>query len=343
MNLLDDEVVGALISLSLHQSNSENSIFRLQIGDKLYWKFPSCSFPEDEYFTVETETGFLTTDDVFRTAIQTVLYKGSILTSAEELDKLRMRYAQMGTKIEVADEVKMLEFQEIRRTLDHELLASPLQLKKLKQFLQSYLREYQRKALRGQENWKLPNVLAEEILSKLRDPNFVQTYGNNNVLLTSENTQGFCHSLMLLKAEGKIQIRELRLGNGKVEAVVDYTDQLTGQRQDEPIARWRDDFRWSGDTFVFGDIGKIDFQDSPRKSLFKALTNKKGKWVTLRELKDATNKSEDYIRVTIGQIEKRFDGKLKQFIDIPSTQDEKVIDPPAVSAYQIRYRPTSTA
>ena len=100
---------------------------------------------------------------------------------------------------------------------------------------------------------------------------------------------------------------------------------------------WQDDFRWEGNSFVFGTLGKIDFNSEDRRHIFKALTDKKGGWATINEMKG--NKDVGYVRSTIKQIEDRMPEEAKKKIIIVSTQDDNAEDKPAVGAYRIKILP----
>ena len=99
-------------------------------------------------------------------------------------------------------------------------------------------------------------------------------------------------------------------------------------------AVWSDDFRWEGNDFVFGEYGSIPLQSKDRKYLFKALTDKKGGWTTISELKG--NKDAGYVRSTIKQIEDRLPEKAKEHIKIVSTQEDDSIEKPNAGAYRIK-------
>lgn len=100
---------------------------------------------------------------------------------------------------------------------------------------------------------------------------------------------------------------------------------------------WVDNFRWQGDTFVFGDYGKVNFSSDARKALFRTLTDAKGDWVSVGKLKG--HKDTNYTRATIKQIEDRLEPKLKKHISIPSTQDDDAGKKPLQGAYRIKFDP----
>jgi len=100
------------------------------------------------------------------------------------------------------------------------------------------------------------------------------------------------------------------------------------------VALWSDDFRWEGNDFVFGVYGGINLVSSDRKHIFKVLTDKKGGWATISELKG--NKDAGYVRSTIKQIEDRLPEKAKEHIKIVSTQEDDSIEKPNAGAYRIK-------
>ena len=99
-------------------------------------------------------------------------------------------------------------------------------------------------------------------------------------------------------------------------------------------AVWSDDFRWEGKDFVFGKYGSINIVSQDRKHILKTLTDKKGGWATISELKG--NKDAGYVRSTIKQIEDRLPKKAKEHIKIISTQDDDSMGKPTTGAYRIK-------
>lgn len=97
---------------------------------------------------------------------------------------------------------------------------------------------------------------------------------------------------------------------------------------------WTDDFRWEGNNFVFGKYGSIPLQSKNRKHLFKALTDKKGGWASISELKG--DKTAGYVRSTIKQIEDRLPETARGHISIVSTQDDDAEGKPNAGAYRIK-------
>jgi len=97
---------------------------------------------------------------------------------------------------------------------------------------------------------------------------------------------------------------------------------------------WTDDFRWEGNNFVFGKYGSISLQSKNRKHLFKALTDKKGGWASISELKG--DKTAGYVRSTIKQIEDRLPETARGHISIVSTQDDDTEGKPNAGAYRIK-------
>lgn len=97
---------------------------------------------------------------------------------------------------------------------------------------------------------------------------------------------------------------------------------------------WTDDFTWDDNDFIFGKYGSISFTSKDRKSILKALTDKKGGWVTITELKGDKNPS--YVRSTIKQIEDRLPETAVGHISIVSTQDDDAQGKPNAGAYRIK-------
>lgn len=101
-------------------------------------------------------------------------------------------------------------------------------------------------------------------------------------------------------------------------------------------ATWHDDFRWEGNTFVFGKYGSISFISKQRKHILKVLTDKKGGWATINELKG--DKDAGYVRSTIKQIEDRLSDEAKKHIKIVSTQEDDSLEKPNQGAYRIKVK-----
>lgn len=97
---------------------------------------------------------------------------------------------------------------------------------------------------------------------------------------------------------------------------------------------WTDDFKWDGNNFIFGKYGSISFTSKDRKSILKALTDKKGGWASISELKG--DKTAGYVRSTIKQIEDRLPETAKGHISIVSTQDDDTAGKPNAGAYRIK-------
>lgn len=118
-------------------------------------------------------------------------------------------------------------------------------------------------------------------------------------------------------------------GNGKQQEITTKID-----REATEEAVWSDDFRWEGNDYIFGEYGSISLVSSDRKHIFKTLTDKKGGWATISELKG--NKDAGYVRSTIKQIEDRLPDKAKGHIKIVSTQEDDGIEKPNAGAYRIK-------
>lgn len=107
----------------------------------------------------------------------------------------------------------------------------------------------------------------------------------------------------------------------------------------KPVAKpaqpdWNDDFEWQRNTFVFGNIGSIEFEDQRTKRLFESLTAKKGDWLRREEyIKEFTY---EYLRPTVRAINNRLTERTNNRVKIVSTKSDKTDYPkPHVSAYRI--------
>lgn len=99
--------------------------------------------------------------------------------------------------------------------------------------------------------------------------------------------------------------------------------------------KWQDDFQRQGNSFIFGDIGEIEFGDTEAKRLFNCLFIKKGDWFKKREYLEEKF-SYEYIRPTIRSINTRLKQKTNNRIKIVSTKSDETSYPkPETSAYRI--------
>lgn len=104
---------------------------------------------------------------------------------------------------------------------------------------------------------------------------------------------------------------------------------------------WSESFKWQGKDFIFGKYGKRGFNSKTTIALFRSLTNAEGNWVTVRKLKEDSGKDENYVRPTIGQVEKSMNPELKKYISIPSTKEDDLQPKPSQGAYRIKFSPKS--
>lgn len=113
----------------------------------------------------------------------------------------------------------------------------------------------------------------------------------------------------------------------------------TPKREVDQAALWSNDFKWQGRRFVFGQFGSIVFNSKTRQDLFRELTTTKGNWVTVKKLEEVTNKTHDYVRPTIGQIERGMKQELKKHISLVSTEENSLLPKPTYGAYRIKFTP----
>jgi hypothetical protein len=99
---------------------------------------------------------------------------------------------------------------------------------------------------------------------------------------------------------------------------------------------WPNDFKWDGKSFNFGKYGSICFFSKDRTLILKTLTDKKGGWAKMHELKG--KKTDGYVRSTIKQIEDRLPATARGHISIVSTQDDDTEAKPNTGAYRIKVK-----
>lgn len=115
-------------------------------------------------------------------------------------------------------------------------------------------------------------------------------------------------------------------------------EKTEGLNKKKDTPDWQDDFEWEGNKFVFGVYGRTAlFSSKTRLKLFHELTNAKGGWVKVVDLKKIIEKNEAYIRPTIGQIERSFHNSLRDHISIPSTESDDLQPKPLQGAYRIKF------
>lgn len=116
------------------------------------------------------------------------------------------------------------------------------------------------------------------------------------------------------------------------------TSELMSKKIEEEVtkANWSNEYKWSGNTFSFGNGNDISFQTLPIRKLFSTLTRKKGGWATISELRRETGKDADYLRATIRQIEVRLKNNISFPVSIPSTKDDNLLPKPVEGAYRIK-------
>lgn len=136
-------------------------------------------------------------------------YGGRWLKAKEELTRLRKKYDD-DKALEYKDLNRIRVFPEIEETLVYQIIFSSDEIIKLKSYLKKYYFQYESKELKGQERWVLPNVLANQILSIINNPQFIKTYGIKNILLESSKIAAFCHSIFYLERQNQIKLLELR-------------------------------------------------------------------------------------------------------------------------------------
>jgi hypothetical protein len=169
-------------------------------------------------------------------------------------------------------------------------------------------------------------------LKYLKDKNIIAEYkhgqdGWHTTVTITVNLSGFEGFFQKLKAEYKQR--------NNPERKKEEEPKIVSPQKPQSKANWSDDFQWDKNSFVFGKYGKVSFTSNDRIHILKVLTSKKGNWATISELKG--NKGADYLRSTIGQIEKLLPKEVKKYISIPSTTDDNLGNKPSEGAYRIKF------
>lgn len=100
-----------------------------------------------------------------------------------------------------------------------------------------------------------------------------------------------------------------------------YVDRTAKSEAD--ITEWPEAFHWSADgkCYELGDGKEFNFgaDKSKRKDIFIDLTEKKGRWSTVRDLAKIVGESENYTRVVVNQLsDKIVSQKLQRYLRIES-------------------------
>ncbi|GEM_PF-6257750 len=267
----------------------------------------------------------------------------NLVKEANSMDNLLKNHIEYETPIS-PETINIInkEFPDIYNTLVYLVKIPVTNLGKLKRFINKYAEEYSEKELELQEMLPLPKNYAELISLIINEPKYISMYGtkrlNLNNMIEKEVNQYFFHSLMYLHFAKKISINNIVMyhtGYGMAEINnLKINEQIVVESAKKPY--WQDAFKWQNNTFVFGTIGSIDFEDLKAKRLFEALVAHKGDWLKRSEyIKEFTY---EYIRPTVKAINTRLIDKTKKKVKIVSTRSDKTGYPKPTageSAYRI--------
>lgn len=255
------------------------------------------------------------------------------------LNELLNKYKVHETPVNYSELEKIENNNEINKNLAYIISFDSEQQKKLSTFLKQYTKLFLEKELDGQQNYALPELYVSDVLNFINNPEYIKIFGYKNLQLTKKEEPFFCHSIMVLALQKKIKIRKMIVTDQSAHVIFDNSTRQETANPNEPTQTiqtptWRDDFIWKGNTFVFGTIGSIDFEDKDAKRLFEALVSKRGNWLTRTEYeKDFTY---EYIRPTVKAINTRLIEKIKGRVKIVSTKSDKTdYLKPNKSAYRI--------
>lgn len=371
--MLPDHLLGFLLRISLKMDKP----FKGEIKHSLYYNEQISSNDRFELSLLNKEEGFPTVKSnlspltliTARATNEAIKQKlGALVSPAYTPDGIKSLYEEgmnlskftvylmkkygYTKDIDFEDLKRVLtSYKQIQNTLYFTLIFSANQIHLLCKHLKNYSSQYQSRDLGGQEKFALPQIYAQGVLDYINDSGFLKLYGIKRVSIQGEGRIFFCHSLFYLQEKGLIKILDLKSQNTRiVSATIDNLSQAEQKTGNEPSKmfvqktsgdkiEWLESFHWKENTFLFGDYGDITFKSNERKKLFKTLADRKGDWATVKKLEETTGKNENFIRATIRQIEERFEPNLKRHISIPSTQEDKTIDPPPQGAYRIKFTP----
>lgn len=103
------------------------------------------------------------------------------------------------------------------------------------------------------------------------------------------------------------------------------------------VPNWRDDFVEEDGKFCFGNYGSKKYKSKTRESIFRLLFEANGNWVKVSSITSIVEKDDDWVRVTINQMEKDLPIGLKEYISIPSTTEDATLKRPSTGAYRIKF------
>lgn len=160
--------------------------------------------------------------------------------------------------------------------------------------------------------------------SDIKSPNSSSTPTSSNKEKYNQIIKEIKQPSTDLKSRYKKTLQEIKSSNFKPKS---------SKKRVRQQIQWPDNFCWEGKKFVFGKYGELLFRSDDRQHMFKTLTDKRGNWATIRELKG--NKSSNYVRSTLKQIKNRFPPEVKKHISIISTQEDSSTEKPSEGAYKI--------
>lgn len=186
-------------------------------------------------------------------------------------------------------------------------------------FIKNYNALYSKKTLDGQENYAIPQIYSDKLLNIINKQNFIELNGYKNILIQKNTNPLFFHSLMYLHFLKQIRLNKIIYKQSSIGVKLDNFTK--GGKLQTVTTQWPGNFRWEGNTFVFGDYGKISFTEGKRKALFLLLETAKGEWVLNKKLSAVDEKA---FRVILGQVKKRIKAAGIKNIDIISSRDSGI-------------------
>lgn len=151
-----------------------------------------------------------TSNNLFILKITRGLEKNAL--EAEELSKELARSYSKGEEISNSDLIRLSKYEGVTKELYDIVEANSQQLRNLRNFLSNYAKQYAERKLTGQGDLPLASHLASNILAQINSDGFVKQYGSEKVPVTGKAyDQYFCHSLLLIHHEKKINLRSIIL------------------------------------------------------------------------------------------------------------------------------------
>lgn len=132
----------------------------------------------------------------------------------EELIPYLLETQKKEGSISLRDQIAMARYTDALNSLWDAVEVTKEQKKKLKAFLNQYVKAYASRELKGQGKLKTPGFYADDILGQLSSAKYQEQYGTNKTPVFGTLDGYFCHSLLYLHFTNEIKLHYLIIKNG---------------------------------------------------------------------------------------------------------------------------------